>query len=132
MSWDVVIFNLKRKINSVEEVNEDVLQPIATVSDFCKMILLKFPDSKIENQILKIINGEGEVVYYVPDENESFSNTILHLYGKDAIYIIIDMCKHFGWHAFDTGLGEMLDLENPERNGYENFQAYLNHVLKNS
>lgn len=134
MSWDVVIFNLKKKISSIEEVNEDVLQPIGTVSDFCKMMIGRFPNSKIENEVLTIKNGEGEVVFYVPDDddNESFSNTILHLYGHDAIYIIFDMCRYFGWQAFDTGLGEMLDLDNPEKNGYENFQAYLNHVLKNS
>ncbi len=33
---------------------------------------------------------------------------------------------------FDTGNGEMLDLENPEKNGYDNFQSYLQQVLTNS
>lgn len=133
MSWDVVIFNLKKKVTSIEEVSEDVLQPMETVSGFCKMMLERFPNSKIENAVLTIKSGEGEVALYVPDDNDNewFSNSILHLYGHGAIYIIIDMCRHFGWQAFDTGMGGMLDLENPAKNGYENFQAYLNHVLKN-
>lgn len=33
---------------------------------------------------------------------------------------------------FDTGNGHMLDLDHPEKNGYQDFQKYLLHILKNS
>ncbi|MGB3526064.1 MAG: hypothetical protein WBB32_08880 [Flavobacteriales bacterium] len=34
MSWDVVVFNLKRKIASVDEIDESVLVDIGTYAEF--------------------------------------------------------------------------------------------------
>jgi len=39
------------------------------------------------------------------------------------------LAKKYNWQIFDTGLGQMINLENPDINGYSNFQNYLKDVL---
>ena len=57
---------------------------------------------------------------------------LLNLYGENSIYELIRISKEYGWQIFDTGNGQMLDLDHPEKNGYRDFQNYLQHVLKKS
>jgi hypothetical protein len=56
---------------------------------------------------------------------------MVNLYGENAIYAIAHLARTIGWQVFDTGLGEMLDLDDLSKNGYDNFQNYLRHVLGN-
>jgi len=58
------------------------------------------------------------------------SNKILSLYGENGLYELVALAKEHNWQIFDTGLGQMINLEDPSKNGYENFQSYLRHVLK--
>ena len=44
---------------------------------------------------------------------------------------LIELAKKYGWQIFDTGLGEMIDLDNPEKNGYENHREYVEQIMKN-
>jgi hypothetical protein len=57
---------------------------------------------------------------------------MLSLYGEKGLFEIIALARKHKWQIFDTGNGQMLDLENPANNGYENFRSYLEHVLKHS
>jgi hypothetical protein len=131
MSWDVVIFNLNKKIDSVEDINEDVLVDIGSGADFKKMLNNYFGNVIWDGNWGKIEKENYALEFSLADDDESFSNMIFHLYGEKAIYALIDFCRKNNWQAFDTGLGEMLDLDRPERNGYEKFQEYLSFVLKN-
>ena len=56
---------------------------------------------------------------------------LINLYGEDALYTLIDLSIKNEWQIFDTGIGEMIDLNNPSKNGYKGFQAYLNQILNN-
>ncbi|MDQ2862493.1 MAG: hypothetical protein M3R50_02375 [Bacteroidota bacterium] len=47
----------------------------------------------------------------------------------NALYALIEVAQKQKWQIFDTGLGEMIDLDNPSKNGYQNFQEYLSYVL---
>jgi hypothetical protein len=126
MSWDIVIFSSKQKINAVEEVNEELLVAI----DF-SAILEKHFANIIANENHREIKGEGYVIDYFVD-NEPVSNKVFSLYGEAALFELIRVAKIYNWQIFDTGNGEMLDLDHPKKNGYSNFQSYLQHVLKNT
>lgn len=124
MSWDVVLFSSSEKITSIEEIDESKFIPVDFYAGYKKYFIdLKFNDNN------STIVGDGFSIVYYDKPNELSSNTILNLYGEKAIYALIDISKKYGWQIFDTGLGEMIDLENPSKTGYANFQAYLNHVL---
>ena len=123
MSWDIVLFNSDEKIISVEELNEELLVP----TNFCKSFETHFKDIKKDEDHREIIGQDFAIDYFIDDED--VSNKMISLYGENALYAIIELAKKQNWQIFDTGLGEMIDLENPSKNGYQNFQAYLNHVL---
>ncbi|MFF5384370.1 hypothetical protein [Pedobacter suwonensis] len=126
MSWDIVIFSSKQKIRAVEEVDEELLVAI----DF-DIILEKQFINIIANENQREIKGEGYVIDYFAD-TEPVSNKVFSLYGEEALFELISVAKLYDWQIFDMGNRKMLDLEHPEKNGYSNFQSYLQHVLKNT
>jgi hypothetical protein len=123
MSWDVVLFNSSQKINDPAILNEDKLIPISFTA-----IFEAYFDTIIKDDDHREIKGDDYTIDYFDDE-QPVSNIMLSLYGETAIYPLIDLAKKNNWQIFDTGLGDMIDLENPSKNGYKNFQAYLNVVL---
>lgn len=124
MSWDVVIFSSKQKINSIEEIDEEQFLPI----DF-NGVLEKHFDNIIISENHREIKGDNFSIEYFTD-TELVSNTLFNLYGEAALFELIRVAKNYGWQIFDTGNGEMLDLEHPEKNGYSNFQNYLQQIIK--
>ncbi|KIA91154.1 hypothetical protein OC25_23125 [Pedobacter kyungheensis] len=124
MSWDIVVFNSKQKINAVEEVDEALLVDI----DFNAILEQHFFSITCDKNH-RTIKGENYIIDYYTHE-EPVSNTIFHLYGEPALFELIRIAKIYNWQIFDTSLGEMLDLEYPEKNGYDDFQNYLKQVLK--
>lgn len=123
MSWDVVIFNSAEKIESVETLDENKLIPI----DFCSILAKHYPDI-ICNENYWEIAGDGFAINYYTDKEE-ISNKIFNLYGEVALFELVKICKLYNWQIFDTGNGEMLDLDKPGQNGFEEYQSYLQHVL---
>ncbi len=124
MSWDIVLFNSRQKIESPEKVDETQLEP----TDFC---------SGFENHFAEIVKGGNHceikgkdftIDYFI--DNEPVTNKMLSLYGEYGLFELVILARKYHWQIFDTGLGQMIDLENPSINGYENFQRYLKHVLK--
>ncbi|WP_316846281.1 hypothetical protein [Pedobacter psychrodurus] len=126
MSWDIVIFNSKQKIKAIEEIDEELLIPV----DF-GIVLEKHFTNITASENHREIKGEGYVIDYFVD-SEPVSNKVFNLYGEAALFELISVAKIYRWQIFDTGKGEMLDLEHPEKNGYSNFQSYLQQILKNT
>lgn len=123
MSWDIVIFNSSQKINTPEEVDENQLIP----TSFSSVFKAYFKNIIKSDNHLEIKGKDFTIDYFGDDEPES--TILLFLYGENAIYPLIDLATKNNWQIFDTGLGEMLDLNDPSKNGYQNFQAYLKQVL---
>jgi hypothetical protein len=126
MSWDVVIFSSKQKIASLEDLEKELLVPI----DFNSILESHFDNIIIDGDYREIKGQDYSIDYYVG--TEPVSNILFSLYGEKALFELIRVSKNNDWQIFDTGNGEMLDLDHPEKNGYKEFQNYLQHVLKNS
>lgn len=123
MSWDVVLFNSKQKISSIEELDDTQLEP----TDFCSALENHFIHViKIDNH--REIKGKDFTIDYFEDD-EKVSNKMFSLYGENGLHELIVLAKKYNWQIFDTGLGQMIDLENPSNNGFENFQDYLKQIL---
>jgi hypothetical protein len=129
MSWDVVIFNLTRQVDSVEEIDETILVDIGTRTDFKKIMEENYPDIIWDDNWGKIERKDYSIEFGLGTTEEPFSNTLLHLYGENAVYDIIELCKKNNWQAYDSGLDQMLDLDNPMNNGYQNHQDYVKFIM---
>lgn len=123
MSWDIVLFNSKEKITSLGELDENKLAP----SDFNAVFENYFKEILRDGKHREIKGKEYAIDYFVSDENASIQ--LLNLYGENGLYEIVALAKRYNWQIFDTGIGEMIDLENPSNNGYENFENYRKQIL---
>ena len=122
MSWDIFLFNLKTRINTFEEISDELLIP----TDFCKVFEQHFKDIKKDDNHRRIIDEDFSIEYFLDDE--PVSHMMMSLYGEKAIYAIVDLAKKNNWQVYDTGLGTLIDLDNPGKSGYEDFQNYLEQI----
>ncbi|WP_425628801.1 hypothetical protein [Cellulophaga lytica] len=123
MSWDIVLFNSKQKIESVSELDESKLEPI----DFGKILENSFDQIKKDENHREIIGTNFTIDFYM--HNELVSNTMLNLYGENGLYELIELAKKYNWQIYDSGIDGMIDLENPEKNGFDNHRKYVDQIL---
>lgn len=124
MSWDIVIFNSSDKIEDIEQFEAYKLKPV----DFDNIFEKYFATIKKDGDHREIIGKDFSIDYYIDDE--PVTNKMLSLYGENGLYEMVYLAKKIGWQIFDTGNGQMLDLDDPSRNGYNDFQKYVKQVLK--
>ena len=124
MSWDIVLFNSDEKITSVRTLDESKLMP----TDFCLVFEKYFPEIIKDNNHRKIKGKDFSVNYFL--DKEPVSNKLLSLYGENGIYELIELSKKNNWQIFDMSLEQMIDLDNPSKNGYMKFKEYLKQILE--
>jgi hypothetical protein len=76
----------------------------------------------------RVIQGHDYSIHYFINETLG-GIQLFNLYGENALFELIRVSKSYNWQIFNTGNGKMIDLEHPERNGYNNFQNYLQQIL---
>ncbi len=124
MSWDIVLFNSRQKIESIEELDQNQLEP----TDFDSILENSFNRIKKDDKHREIIGTDFTIDFFL--HNKPVSNTMLSLYGKNGLYALIELAKKQNWQIYDSGTGEIIDLENPEKNGFENHRKYVEQILK--
>jgi hypothetical protein len=125
MSWDIVLFNSKQKIESVAELDENQLEP----TDFSGILENSFNQIKKDDNHREIIGTDFTIDFFA--DNGHSSNFMLSIYGENAIYALIELSKKYNWQIYDSGIDGMIDLENPEKNGFDNHRKYVEQILKN-
>lgn len=123
MNRDIVLFNSKQKIGNLEDIDEEGLVPI----DFCAIFEKHFDNILTDGDRREIRGDDFTIQYLITDEPES--NMFVNLYGENALFELINVSKMYNWQIFDTGTGQMLNLKNPERNGFENYHKYEQQIL---
>ena len=124
MSWDIVLFNSKQKIKSVADIDENKLTPI----QFSEVLEKSFENIKKDKNHREIIGSDFSIEFF--SNKEYSSNIMIQLYGENGLYEIIELAKEHYWQIYDCSSDEMIDLKNPERNGFENHKKYVAKILK--
>ncbi|KAA5822463.1 hypothetical protein FPF71_15070 [Algibacter amylolyticus] len=122
MSWDIVLFNSKQKIALVAELDENQLEP----TDFSGILESSFDQIKKDDNHREIIGTNFTIEFY--RDKEHSSNFMLQLYGENGLYELIELAKKHNWQIYDSGIDGMIDLENPEKNGFENHRKYVEQI----
>jgi len=120
MSWDIVLFNSKQKIESVAELDENKLEP----TDFSGILENSFDRIKKADNHREIIGTNFTIDFFAV--NDHSSNFMLSLYGEKGLFELIELAKKHNWQIYDSGIDEMIDLENPKKNGFDNQKSMLN------
>lgn len=124
MGWEIFLFNSKVKISSIEELDDSILE----LTDFDYLIKEYFKDINITNHH-SIINGIDYSIEYFTGEKVS-SNKLLTIFGENGLFDLVILARQHNWQIYDTGSGQMIDLDNPGNNGYLNFLSYRDSVIK--
>ncbi|WP_298321275.1 hypothetical protein [uncultured Aquimarina sp.] len=124
MSWDIVLFNSKQKIELVAELDETQLEP----TDFSGILENSFERVKKDDNHREIIGKNFTIDFF--SSNEHSSNFMLSLYGENGLFELIVLAKKYNWQIYDSGIDRMIDLDNPENNGYENHRKYVEQIMK--
>ncbi len=124
MSWDIVLFNSKEKIKSVAELDETQLEP----TDFSGILETSFDRINKKESHREIVGNDFTIDFFSDDENSS--NFMLSLYGENGFFELIELAKKHNWQIYDSGIDGMIDLENPEKNGFDNHRKYVEQMLK--
>ncbi len=56
---------------------------------------------------------------------------MVQLYGENALYALIELAKRQQWSIYDSSIDEMIDLDNPNKNGYKNYKDYIAYIKSN-
>lgn len=123
MSWDIVLFNSKQKIKSVAELDETQLEP----TDFIGILENSFDRINKKETQLELVGTDFTIDYFT--DSEDSSNFMLSLYDENGIYALIELAKKHKWQIYDSGIDGMVDLENPEKNGFENHRKYVEQII---
>jgi hypothetical protein len=123
MSWDIVLFKSKQKITSVAELDENQLES----TDFNRILENSFGQIKKEDNHREIIGTDFTIVFFT--DQEYSSNFMLQLYGENGLYELIELAKNHNWQIYDCGIDGMIDMENPEKNGFVNHRKYVGQIL---
>ena len=124
MSWDIVLFKSKQKIMDLENLNDEQL----STTNFDEILKSSFTNiQKIENHI-EISGSDFSIDFF--EDTKNTSNKTISLYGENALFEIIKIAKKENWQIYDSSLDAMLDLDNPSKNGYSQFQTYVNRISK--
>ncbi|WP_405207109.1 hypothetical protein [Aquimarina sp. LLG6339-5] len=124
MSWDIVLFNSKQKIESVAELDESQLE----LTDFTGILESSFELINKKEHHREIVVTNFTIDFFAG--GKASSNFMLSLYGENGLFELIELAKKHNWQIYDSGIDGMIDLENPARNGFENHRKYVDQILK--
>lgn len=94
MSWDIVLFNSKEKIESIEGLDENKLEP----TDFTGILESSFKEIVKDENHREIKGKDFSIDFFIHDE--PVSNTMLSLYGEKGLFELIELAKQYGWQIF--------------------------------
>ena len=80
MSWDIILFNTKQKIVSIEEVDDNQLEPI----DFTQILESSFPEIVKDDNHREIKGKDFSIDFFT--DGELVSNKMISLYGENGIF----------------------------------------------
>lgn len=123
MSWDIVLFNSKQKIESVAELDENQLEQ----TDFNGILESSFNRIKKDDNHREIIGTDFQIDFFTDSKNSS--NFMLSINGENGLYELIELAKKYTWQIYDSGTDEMIDLQNPGKNGFKNHRKYMEQIL---
>ncbi|WP_347175515.1 hypothetical protein [Polaribacter uvawellassae] len=123
MSWDIVLFNSKQRINSVAELDETQLEP----TNFSGILETSFSRINKDKNHREIVGTDFTIDFFADSEHSS--NFMISLYGENGIYALIELAKKYHWQIYDSGIDGMIDLEHPEKNGFKNHRKYVEQIM---
>jgi hypothetical protein len=124
MSWDIFIQDFG-PYDDIKDIPDDFNpQPFGIRDEILQKIIDHYPDIDFSDPEWGIIRTDTYSIELSISKDQNVDSIVLHVRGdKPAADCVANIVKIIGQKAFDTGTGEFLDLDNPDR-GFAKFRAY--------
>lgn len=130
MSWDIILTNSAPKPGLSQEETEAL--PFPAHEELIQAIKKVFPQIADTEDDWATIDGEDysiEVHFMKDKEGQTTGISLGIRAGEDPTPYIAQLCKTNGWEAYDTSMGDNIDLDEPLKNGFSGWQSYRNHIV---
>lgn len=131
MSWDIMLINSPRKPNlNGEDPDLPAFPPQSVLIETFKRV---YPESHFSDDGWGSSDAEDhsiEINLGNDDDEPQTSITVFVRGGSNPVARIVQLCKLAGWQAYDTTMGDYIDLENPSKNGFDGWQSYRDQVIR--
>jgi hypothetical protein len=120
MSWDVLLVHSATPV----DIDADNYPAFPSRTEFIKSIRKTFPATDWSDPSLGILDSDRAVLEFdLGDEEDIGPTVLLQVYGgEDPVGAIVELCKKNGWQVFDLSTDSYLNLDNPSRESWENFE----------
>ncbi len=133
MSWDVWVINSEEKI-PMDEIDESRLEDFGNLDSLRKKISSVIPGINWADKTYPHIdNGDYRGHISLSDVKDNRCGSLMfHVYGGDnPTESITKVCRKYNWLALETTMGTYLNLESPDKKGWNRFQEFRKSVLSN-
>jgi hypothetical protein len=133
MSWDVMVFHLRERPQSLDDLSEDTMLPLGAAAEVRRAISAVLSGVDWSDCAWGLYGGDGfSIEFNVGKEDPIQSMSLLVRGGGDAIADIMKLVVANGWLALDCSTSEFLDPAAPSDEGWVGFQKYRDKILKRS
>ena len=131
MSWDVMVFHLREKAQSLDDLTEEKVLALGRAEQVRAAISAALPDVDWSDPTWGLYEGDGFSIEFNVGDDDPIQSMMLHVRGGgDAIKDIMRFVVPNGWVALDCSTSEFLDPAAPSDAGWVGFQKYRDQVLK--
>ena len=134
MSWDVMVFHLRDKPRSLDELKEENLLPLGAAGAVRAAISVSLHEQvDWSDPTWGLYGGDGFSIEFNVGKDDPIQNMMLHVRGGgDAISDILKIVAPNGWSALDCSTSDFLDPAAPSDAGWAGFQRYRDQIINGS
>lgn len=131
ISWDVMIFHLREKPNSLEGLSDAAMLPLGPAAQVRAAVSAVLAGVDWSDHTWGLYGGDGFSIEFNVGKEDPIQNMMLHVRGGgEAIPDIMRLVVANGWVALDCSTSEFLDPTAPSDEGWVGFQKYRDGVFK--
>ena len=131
MSWDVMIFHLREKPKSLEDLRDAVMLPLGHAVQVRAAVSAVLVGVDWSDCTWGLYGRDDFSIEFNVGKEDPIQNMMLHVRGGgDAVADIMKLVVANGWVALDCSTSEFLDPTAPSDEGWVGFQKYRDSVFK--
>jgi hypothetical protein len=133
MSWDVMIFHLRDRPQSLDDMRKETILPLGPAAQVREAISAALHGVDWTDPTWGTYSGNGFSIEFNVGDDDPIENMMLHVRGGgDAIADIMKLVVAKGWVALDCSTSEFLDPAAPSNEGWVGFQKYRDQIFRRS
>ncbi|MES2583941.1 MAG: hypothetical protein V4627_14560 [Pseudomonadota bacterium] len=132
MSWDVSLYKFSRIYESLDQIPDDERpHQLGSLRAVQEAVVAVFPATNWSDPVWGIFDSEIGSIEFNVGKDDPVTSLALHVRAGDAIVAgILQLCARLSCQAIDLTDSSFLDQSEHPEQGFNQWQAYRDHVLQ--